>query len=92
MGMYGLEYSLYHSWNKIRDGSSCILSCAQPDVRPHVKWAVSLVIANDNFFNDLCEYIRVNITHFITPEGCRVRACDTNVNTCREFHQQDFVI
>ena len=45
---------------------------SRSDIRPHIKWAVSLVILHmvtSISFRGLCGYIWVNILTFITPEG-----------------------
>ena len=46
------------------------LQITRSDIRPHIKWAVSLVICiygHFNFPRGLCGYVWVNILIFITP-------------------------
>ena len=50
------------------------LQITRSNIRPHTRWAVSLVIVHDHmatliFLRVLCGCIWVNTTHFITTEG-----------------------
>ena len=48
------------------------LQIIRSDIRPHIKWAVSLVIAHGHFKSSsgvLCEYVWVNILTLSPPRG-----------------------
>ena len=49
------------------------LQITRSDVRPHIKWAVSLVIADDHliFLMGLCGYVWVNILTLSPSRGDR---------------------
>ena len=58
------------------------LQITRSDIRPHIKWAVSLVITYGHF-NLPQRFVWVctgSHTHFITPEGTIYRESDTKPN------------
>ena len=64
-------------WSQEGHSVSCMtilflnLKITRSDIRPHIKWGVSLVIAYGHF--NLCQevvWVRIGEhTHFLTPEG-----------------------